>query len=88
MLSIDSVILGIGLGLITLINFTQVGTIEGEKGKIVGIFSFGQSMGVIFGPAIGGIIGDAFGVQAIFLSFIPLFCALAVYTFMNGRKLN
>lgn len=88
MLAIASVILGIGIGMIGLINFTQVGNIEGEKGKIAGIFSFGHGTGSIFGPTLGGIIGDAFGVRAVFLSFIPLFGALAIYTLMDGRKLN
>lgn len=88
LLAIASVILGIGIGLIGLINFAQVGNIEGEKGKIAGIFSVGHGFGSIFGPTLGGIVGDAFGVQAIFLAFIPLFGALAIYTFMDGRKLN
>ncbi len=87
-LGIASVILGIGSGLITLITFTQVGNIEGEKGKIAGIFSFGHGTGAIVGPTLGGIIGDAFGVQAIFLAFMPPFGALALYTFMDGRKQN
>jgi MFS family permease len=85
LLATASVVQGIGSGFIALINITQVGNIEGEKGKIAGIFSFGNGIGAIFGPTFAGIIGDAFGVQAIFLAFIPLFGALAVYTFIDGR---
>ncbi|MFZ3058815.1 MAG: MFS transporter [Candidatus Methanoperedens sp.] len=85
-LSIASIVLGLSSGLITLITFTQVGNIEGEKGKIAGIFSFGFGMGSILGPTLGGMIGDIFSIQAIFLSFIPLFGALSLFTFMESRK--
>jgi len=88
LLAIASIIIGIGSGMITLITFTQVGNIEGEKGKIAGIFSFGHGTGAIFGPTLGGIIGDVFGIQAIFLAFMLPFGALALYTFMDGRKRN
>lgn len=85
-LAIASVVIGMSSGLITLITFTQVGNIDGEKGKIAGIFSFGHGMGSILGPTLGGMIGDLFSIQAIFLSFIPLFGALSLFTFMEGRK--
>lgn len=86
LLAIASVIIGIGSGMITLITFTQVGNIDGEKGKIAGIFSFGHGTGAIFGPTLGGIIGDVFGIQAIFLAFMLPFGALAFYIFMDARK--
>jgi len=85
-LAIASVVLGMSSGLITLITFTQIGNIDGEKGKIAGIFSFGFAMGSILGPMLGGIIGDFFSIQAIFLSFIPLFGILSLFTFIEGRK--
>lgn len=81
-----SVVIGIGSGMITLITFTQVGNVDGEKGKIAGLFSFGHGTGAIVGPTVGGMIGDAFGVQAIFLAFMVPFGALAIDTFMDIRK--
>ncbi len=87
-LAIASVVIGMSSGLITLITFTQVGNIDGEKGKIAGIFSFGHGMGSIIGPTFGGIIGDIISVQAIFLAFMVPFGALALYIFMDGRKQN
>lgn len=87
-LGIASLILGVGTGMISLLTFTEAGSIEGEKGKIAGFFSFGHGAGAIVGPTLGGIIGDAFGVQAIFLAFMVPFGALAFYTFMDGRKPN
>jgi MFS family permease len=86
LLAIASMVLGIGSGLTTLITFTEIGTIDGEKGKISGIFSFGHSTGAILGPALGGIVGGIFGIRAIFLGFVPLFAALSLFTFMDSRK--
>lgn len=85
-ISIASVVVGMSSGLITLITFTQVGNVDGEKGKIAGIFSFGHGMGSVFGPTLGGIIGDFFNTQAIFLSFIPLFGVMALYIFFSGKN--
>ncbi len=87
-LAAASVVTGIGSGFLTLINFTRVGNIEGEKGKIAGIFSLGFGTGAIVGPILGGIIGDVLGIQEIFLAFTLPFGALALYTIMDGRKRN
>ncbi len=84
-IAIASVVLGIGSGLISLITFAQVGNVDGEKGKIAGIFSFGFAIGSIIGPTLGGIIGDAYGVQTIFMSFIPIFGALSLFTFVSNK---
>lgn len=83
-----SLINGIGTGLITLINFTEVGNIDGEKGKIAGFFSFGNALGSITGPTLAGMIGDSFGVHTIFLAFIVPFGMLAIYTFLENKKQN
>ncbi|HEY9247060.1 MAG TPA: MFS transporter, partial [Candidatus Methanoperedens sp.] len=87
LLAVASIILGVGSGMITLTTFTQVGNIDGEKGKIAGIFSMGLGMGSIIGPTLGGVIGDYFGVQAIFLAFMVPFGALIIYTFLNGKRI-
>jgi len=84
--AIASVVQGIGSGVIAMLNITQVGNIDGEKGKIASIFSLGNSIGAIFGPTFGGVIGDAFGNQAIFLSFIPLFGTLSLLLSLKGEN--
>ncbi len=84
-IAIASVVLGISSGLMSLITFAQVGNIDGEKGKIAGIFAFGFAIGSIIGPTLGGIIGDAYGVQTIFISFIPIFVALALFIFVSNK---
>lgn len=85
-LVVAAVIMGSFSGLMTLLTFTNVGSIEGERGKIAGIFAIGTSIGAIFGPMYGGLIGDAFGVQDIFLAFIPLFVIMAGFYLFVGRK--
>ncbi|ACL16474.1 MFS transporter [Methanosphaerula palustris] len=87
-LAAAAVIMGSFSGLMTLLTFTNVGSIEGERGKIAGIFAIGTSIGAIFGPVYGGFIGDTFGVQNIFLGFIPLFVTMACFYLFIGRKQN
>ncbi len=86
-LGLASLLNGLGTGLITLINFTEVGSLDGEKGKIAGFFNFGHGIGAIIGPTLGGIIGDIYGVQAIFLAFMIPFSAMAIHTFISGKKI-
>lgn len=86
-LGLASLLNGLGTGLISLINFTEVGTLDGEKGKIAGFFNFGHGLGSIIGPTLGGIIGDIYGVQAIFLAFMIPFSVLAIHTFTSCKKI-
>ena len=78
-LGLASIIIGAFSGLLTLITFTNIGTIEGEKGKIAGMSSFAGCFGTILGPLFGGIIADIWGTQMMFLAFIPFFGAIALY---------
>lgn len=43
-------------------------------------------MGSITGPTLAGMIGDALGVQSIFLAFIVPFGMLAIYTSWKTRN--
>ncbi|MDD5465159.1 MAG: MFS transporter [Candidatus Omnitrophica bacterium] len=69
-------IFGIGLGVVNVINLACLANIEGKKGKITGFFSLSTSMGIVLGSFLGGIIGDVFGIQAIFLALAPV-CLIA-----------
>jgi hypothetical protein len=85
-LALAAIIIGAFSGLMTTLTITNVGSIEGEHGKIAGIFAIGTGVGAVLGPVYGGIVGDVFGVQNIFISFIPLFCIMSLYYFMAGKK--
>ncbi len=85
-LVLASAIIGIASGVMSLITFAQVGSIEGDKGKIAGVFSFGQKIGFVSGPVLGGIVGGFLGIQAIFLCFIPFFIAMSLYNLIECRR--
>lgn len=90
-LAASSVVLGLGLGLINLVTSSRIGTMEGEKGKIVALFAAAVGAGISLGPMVGGLIGQYLGPQNIFLAFIPLFIALLVVAFAaearDGREI-
>ena len=70
------VLLGFGLGLTNLFVSDQIGRMDGEKGKIVGVFTTAIGIGLSVGPLVGGVVGELFGPDAIFLAFVPLFALL------------
>ena len=86
LLMLASAVLGLCSGVMTLLTFTQVGNTDGEKGKVSGIFSFGQKTGMVAGPVLGGVVGGLIGLQAIFLCFIPFFLLMAAYYVLDGRR--
>lgn len=80
-LAFSAVVLGLGLGLINLVTSSRIGKMEGEKGKVVALFSASVGAGISLGPMIGGIVGQYLGTQNIFLTFIPLFLLLVVLAY-------
>ena len=81
LLIFSAVVLGLGLGLINLVTSSRIGTMEGEKGKIVALFAASVGAGISLGPMIGGVIGQYIGTQNIFLAFIPLFILLVILAY-------
>jgi MFS family permease len=78
-ISVSSVVLGLGLGLINLVTSSRIGLMEGEKGKIVALFAASVGVGISLGPMLGGLVGEYLGAQNIFLTFIPLFLLLVIF---------
>jgi MFS family permease len=81
LLTLSSIILGLGLGMINLATSSQIGQMEGEKGKIISLLSASVGVGISLGPMLGGIIGQYFGTRNIFLAFIPFFLLLPALAF-------
>lgn len=81
---IGTVFLGIGLGMLNIINVSRLANIDAKKGKIAGFFSLFTMAGGILGPILGGFIGSIFGLQTIFLVLIPLFFILGLKIYFKS----
>jgi predicted MFS family arabinose efflux permease len=77
----SSVVLGLGLGLINLVTSSRIGSMEGDKGKVVALFAASVGAGISLGPMLGGIAGQYLGTKNIFLTFIPLFLLLVLLAY-------
>lgn len=86
LLALSAVVLGLGLGLINLVTSSRIGTMQGEKGKIVALFSASVGAGISLGPMLGGVIGQYLGTRQIFLAFIPLFLALVALAYRTDHQ--
>ncbi len=73
-----TLLIGIGLGMLNLVNVTRVANANAEKGKTAAFFSMFTMSGAIIGPVIGGIAGELFGTWSVFLVFIPLYVVFAI----------
>jgi MFS family permease len=75
-LAAATVVLGFGLGLTNLVVASRIGSMKGEKGKIVGLFAGAVGVGISAGPMVAGFVGKWLGPRSIFLGYIPLFLGL------------
>ena len=73
-----TLLIGIGLGMLNLVNVTRIANANAEKGKTAAVFSMFTMSGAIIGPVIGGIAGELLGTWSVFLVFIPLYLAFAI----------
>jgi MFS family permease len=85
LLALGAVVLGLGLGLINLVTSSRIGKMEGEKGKIVALFSASVGAGISLGPMLGGLAGQYLGTRNIFLLFIPLFVFLVLLAYRTDH---
>jgi MFS family permease len=62
--------------MLTVVNYSSLSEIPGERGKMAGVYGLFSVSGMALGPFVGGFIGGAFGLRAIFLGLAPLFALL------------
>jgi MFS family permease len=74
-------LLAVSLGMLTVVNYSALSDIPGERGKMAGVYGVFSVSGMALGPALGGVLGEAFGLRAIFLGLTPLFLLLGISRF-------
>ncbi|MFC7095443.1 MFS transporter [Jeongeupia naejangsanensis] len=68
-------LLGLGLGIQQIANlarFARIGARLG-RGKVAGLMALVGPAGGLFGSVAGGVLGELFGLQPLFLCFVPCF---------------
>lgn len=78
-----TVVLGHGLGLVNLITSARIGAVEGDKGKVVGLFAVASGLGLAFGPLVSGLVGQYLGNKAVFMIYVPLFALLGLMVYRS-----
>jgi MFS family permease len=81
-----SAILGIGLGLIQLVNYSRIGSLHGEKGKISGLLMAAGGAGFTVGPLAAGLASEYLGNRLIFAAFVPIFLALGFMVALDAVR--
>jgi MFS family permease len=76
-------LLGFGIGILGLVNVSQIGIMAGKKGRLAAVNNLFIYIGVIVGPTLGGSLANVFGLQAIFWAFVPLFVILAIRIYLK-----
>lgn len=71
-------LLGLGLGLLQIVNLTRFARIASRigRGQVAGINAFVGPAGGLVGSLVGGTLGRSLGLQTVFLLFAPLVLAL------------
>lgn len=80
-----SVILCLSLGLMTIVTFTLMSNVKGQKGRVVGVYATSTSLGHTFGPILGGVVGKLFGTQIVFLTLVPLFFLSGIAMYLTNQ---
>lgn len=81
---VATVLMGLGMGFSNLVTSSRIGHMEGEKGKIVGLFAAAVGLGISLGPMLGGVVGEYLGNRFILLAFVPLFLFLGALAIAEG----
>jgi MFS family permease len=78
--------LGLGLGTLQIVNLTRFARCAARlgRGKMAGLNALVAPAGAVLGNLAGGVVGRAFGPQAMFLALVPLFVLASVVLAAGG----
>lgn len=82
-LQAGAILLGIGVGMICVLNLSQVASVKALKGRVAGVFTLCASMGMTLGPVLGGLVCQHFGFKAMFLGLVIPFLIAALIQFRS-----
>ena len=81
-----AVAFGLGTGLLTTVNFSRLGSMPGQKGKLSGLFFLITGTGVALGPLWGGLLVKLWGIQAAFTGFVPIIVVALICVNLPDRS--
>ena len=81
-----AVAFGLGSGLLTTVNFSRLGSMPGQKGKLSGLFFLITGTGVALGPLWGGLLVKLWGIQAAFTGFVPIIAVALACVLLPRRS--
>jgi predicted MFS family arabinose efflux permease len=81
-----TILYGAGTGILGYYSLIRLTRVAGDKGKIAALFSLSVAVGSTFGPIVGGVVGEAAGLQSVFLS--PVVLLLVIILVQLVRKLT
>lgn len=86
LLVVGGVAFGLGSGLLTTVNFSRLGSMPGQKGKLSGLFFLITGTGVALGPLWGGLLVKLWGIQAAFTGFVPIIAVALICVLLPRRS--
>jgi MFS family permease len=73
-----TILYGVGTGMLGYYSLIRLTRVAGDKGKIAALFSLSVAVGSTFGPVVGGVVGEAAGMQSIFFTPVVLLFVILI----------
>ncbi|MCY1369864.1 hypothetical protein D9M69_569220 [compost metagenome] len=88
LLALGAVLLSIAGSLVHLVNMGRLSEHRMDKSKISGLFNLAGMLGGFGGAMLGGLLGQALGLDRLFLCWIPLVLLAALGCWLLAQRRN